>query len=276
MFVGLNYGALVETFAITRNYAKEISSVMKYIRCERCGAEIRPNMECCPICGYHIHRKEKPEKEEKAQISSDVVMNEVAEKKSSIGKILGIIVLVMFVFFIGTQSAMLFNVVRTEEEQKSGTLSDNNEESNDEALGVADSDGQDVNSDVNDGTGYLTLYCGVTAPASDFMFAKSSSDLLTTADLVQLYDEDPVVRKHRAQFAINEIFARYGYVFTSSSDTAEEARRSFGDKEWYIEAQKSCPDRNQEILRADYFNKFEKANILTLLEWEEKNVPEGT
>ena len=219
-------------------------------RCERCGAEIKENMRCCPICGYAVSQE-----------------NHVVENNVSTSKIAKI---------EAFTTAFRFDYRKAQEniEKYFQALSTDNsvEVYNSSSEGVVPVN-QDTDSVEQNVDGYITLYCGVMAPMSDFMFAHSSDDYLSAADLEQLYDADPVVRKHRAQFAINEIFARYGYVFTSNSETAEEARKSFGNKDWYVEAQKHCPEKEQDSLRENYFNKYEKANILTLLDWEEKNIP---
>ena len=242
-------------------------------RCERCGAEIKENMRCCPICGYAVSQ-------ENHVVENNVSTSKIKDRNYNVWSIIGIVgksFLVGFALFKLvtrlSETSYENNVVAVVQDTTQALSTDNSVEvynSSSEGVVPVNQDTDSVEQNVD---GYITLYCGVMAPMSDFMFAHSSDDYLSAADLEQLYDADPVVRKHRAQFAINEIFARYGYVFTSNSETAEEARKSFGNKDWYVEAQKHCPEKEQDSLRENYFNKYEKANILTLLDWEEKNIP---
>ena len=138
-------------------------------------------------------------------------------------------------------------------------------------------DQADTSSAGNVGTtgDFITIVNGIRAPKSDFFFWYSSSQLLTADDLANLYDDDPLMRKRYSQLAINEIFCRYGYIFTTDTVTAQDVRSNFGGKDWYVRAQQYCPSQDQDILRTNYMNSTERANIKLLNEWQDEYVPAG-
>ena len=86
---------------------------------------------------------------------------------------------------------------------------------------------------------------------TDYMFPNSSNEYLSDDDLKDLSKEELAIAR-------NEIFARYGYVFTK-----KEYADYFKSKSWYSE--NSDYDGNIERL-----NKYEKANVDLIKEWEEK------
>ena len=59
----------------------------------------------------------------------------------------------------------------------------------------------------------VTVIGGISAPASDFIFPFSSQRLITDSDLTVLQADTVEERHYKSQLAINEILARYGYVF---------------------------------------------------------------
>lgn len=107
----------------------------------------------------------------------------------------------------------------------------------------------------------ISLPGGGQAPASDFIFPNSSSDLLSSSDLGRLGSD------YDAQMAINEIYARYGYTFQTNSQTAIATRNKFGSKDWYRQAQSTCPTANRDRFAETYMNSVERSNIQTLVNW---------
>lgn len=91
-----------------------------------------------------------------------------------------------------------------------------------------------------------------TQPASDFIFPHSSSAYLTEAEIAQtlagMSGYSP--GKGYAQDAINEIYARNGYVFQT-----EEVRTYYQGKSWYV--------ADYSFSTAD-LNEYEKYNIALL------------
>ena len=117
----------------------------------------------------------------------------------------------------------------------------------------------------------LTIYGGIQAPASDFLFPESSSSYLSYDRMNQVLESGSSETMHTlSQLAINELLARYGYPFTSSSSTAQDARNKFGGTGWYQSVQSICPVGAGEwdVLRDNYFNSYERANFKALNEWQ--------
>ena len=112
----------------------------------------------------------------------------------------------------------------------------------------------------------ISLPGGGQAPASDFIFPNSSTDLLSSGDL-----NNRLSSAYDAQMAINEIYARYGYTFVTNSETASASRSKFGSKDWYIQAQSTCPTANRDNFAESYMNSVERANIETLLAWKDSH-----
>lgn len=90
------------------------------------------------------------------------------------------------------------------------------------------------------------------ASTGEYIIKTSNSEFLTNDD-VNVLDKDTLA------LARNEIFARYGYVFKE-----EPYKSYFQAKEWY-KANSSFDGSD------DDFNKYEKANIQIIKEWEIKN-----
>lgn len=115
----------------------------------------------------------------------------------------------------------------------------------------------------------ITIYGGIQATASDFLFPESSSEYLTTARMNQVMESSDANMMHKlSQLAINEILARYGYRFTSSSQTAQDARDQFENKGWYQSVRQICPSNQWDVLRANYMNSYERANFDALNQWQ--------
>ena len=115
----------------------------------------------------------------------------------------------------------------------------------------------------------ITIYDGIQATASDFLFPESSNEYLTTARMNEVLESsDPNMMHKLSQLAINELLARYGFTFTSSSQTAQDARDQFADKGWYQSVQRVCPSNQWDVLRANYFNSYERANFDALNQWQ--------
>ena len=115
----------------------------------------------------------------------------------------------------------------------------------------------------------ITIYGGIQADAADFLFPESSSEYLTTARMNEVMESSDSNRMHYlSQLAINELLARYGFTFTSSSQTAQDARDQFEGKGWYESAQRICPSNKWDVLRANYFNSYERANFDALNQWQ--------
>ena len=115
----------------------------------------------------------------------------------------------------------------------------------------------------------ITVYGGVQAPASDFLFPESSSTYLSYERMNQVLESSDQNTMHaRSQLAINELLARYGYTFTSSSSTAQDARNQFEGKGWYQSVQSMCPSNQWDVLRDNYFNSYERANFKALNDWQ--------
>lgn len=120
----------------------------------------------------------------------------------------------------------------------------------------------------------ITVVGGIQAPVSDFIFPYSSTSLLSDSELNNvLYSSDESVRKSKSQLAVNEIFARYGYVFQSDSATAQDARNQFNDKDWYQQARDESPSPyDWNVLHANYLNDVEKENIKRINAWQSRYV----
>ncbi len=115
----------------------------------------------------------------------------------------------------------------------------------------------------------ITIYDGIQANAADFIFPESSSEYLTTARMNQVMESSDANVMHKlSQLAINELLARYGFTFTSSSQTAQDARDQFEDKGWYQSVRRVCPSNQWDVLRANYFNSYERANFDALNQWQ--------
>lgn len=117
---------------------------------------------------------------------------------------------------------------------------------------------------------------GLSADRDDFIFPDSSSRYLSNSDLSYILSYEKHDKELETQMIINEIFARYGYTFTSSSSSATAIRNKLGNKSWYIQAQNACPvaPGEQQALIDNYMNAYEKANIKLINNWQKNNIPQ--
>lgn len=122
-----------------------------------------------------------------------------------------------------------------------------------------------------------TAYSGIMAPASDFLFPESSQEYLTQEILNQVMESpDKYAMRSHSQRAINEIFARYGFIFGGKTDTSREAISRYSGKDWYEQCKKifnQNPYSQEELLEVK-FNKYERANVYLIWDWQnEHNLP---
>lgn len=119
-----------------------------------------------------------------------------------------------------------------------------------------------------------TAYDGILAPASDFLFPKSSQEYLSYESLNQIMESsDKYAMRSISQRAINEIYARYGYTFHGKTTTSREAINLFSGKDWYekcrIEYNKNPLE--QDVLLEEVFNDVERANVYLIWDWQERH-----
>ena len=119
-----------------------------------------------------------------------------------------------------------------------------------------------------------TAYDGILAPASDFLFPKSSQEYLSYESLNQsMESSDKYAMRSISQRAINEIYARYGYTFHGKTTTSREAINLFSGKDWYekcrIEYNKNPLE--QDVLLEEVFNDVERANVYLIWDWQENH-----
>lgn len=115
----------------------------------------------------------------------------------------------------------------------------------------------------------ITIYGGIQANASDFLFPESSTEYLTTERMNQVMESSDSDMMHKlSQLAINELLARYGFTFTKDSQTAQDARDQFEGRAWYESAQEICPSNDYEVLLANYMNSYEVTNFRALNQWQ--------
>ena len=117
----------------------------------------------------------------------------------------------------------------------------------------------------------ITVIGGIQAPASDFMFPKSSERVLTWDELNTMLSDNREKMHSASQMAINEMFARYGYTFKSSTSTAREAKSYFESLDWYHSAQSYCDATDWETVRVQYMNDIERENIERINSWQREN-----
>ena len=115
----------------------------------------------------------------------------------------------------------------------------------------------------------ITVAGGIAAPESDFIFPFSSERLLTDADLTKLEGADVEEEHYRSQLAINEILARYGYVFhPENGGASKEAYDQFNGKDWYEQAKAYCPSDSANEMLYTYITATELDNINIICEWQ--------
>lgn len=113
---------------------------------------------------------------------------------------------------------------------------------------------------------------GISAPASDFIFPFSSQRLITDSDLTVLQADTVEERHYKSQLAINEILARYGYVFDPSlGGSALEAYQKFEGKDWYEAAKPYCPSTSSTEMLYTYITELELENVDIICQWQQEN-----
>lgn len=94
---------------------------------------------------------------------------------------------------------------------------------------------------------------------ADYIFPDSSDKSVSTSDIEALSNDD-------LRIAINEIYARHGYIFQSS----QEMREYFDGKDWYE------PDDDIDDMKKVSLNKTEKKNIDKMVKERDKRKADGT
>ena len=101
---------------------------------------------------------------------------------------------------------------------------------------------------------HIEIVPGNVVNNSDYIFYDSDRRYLERYELVGLTDE-------QLRIARNELYARHGYIFTTS-----EMIDYFNSKQWYIDIKNKI---SKDKFKESMFNKYEKAN-LELIQNEEK------
>ncbi len=115
----------------------------------------------------------------------------------------------------------------------------------------------------------ITVIAGIQANASDFILPYSSERALTDTDLMQLEGASVDEEHYRSQLAINEILARYGYVFhPENGGASKEAYDQFEGKAWYEAAKAYCPSTSANEMLYTYITELELSNINVICEWQ--------
>ena len=115
----------------------------------------------------------------------------------------------------------------------------------------------------------ITVVNGIQAPASDFIFPYSSTQTLTDSDLTKLEGSSVEEEHYKSQLAINEILARYGYVFhPENGGASKEAYDQFNGKSWYEQAKPYCPSDSANDMLYTYISSTELNNIDIICEWQ--------
>lgn len=116
-------------------------------------------------------------------------------------------------------------------------------------------------------TDRVSLPGGGYAPAADFVFPSSGTELLTSEQLEARFGGlDRQTAWADSQLAINEIYARYGYNFhPEKSDSAAAAYRYFHSLDWY---QQICGANTASGLGEVPLNRVEQQNVSLLAQWQ--------
>ncbi|MCI6869035.1 MAG: YARHG domain-containing protein, partial [Lachnospiraceae bacterium] len=115
----------------------------------------------------------------------------------------------------------------------------------------------------------ITVINGLQAPASDFILPYSSVRSITDDDLKKLEGASVEEEHYRSQLAINEILARYGYVFhPENGGASKEAYDQFQGKSWYEQAKAYCPSESANEMLYTYLSNIELANVNRICEWQ--------
>lgn len=115
----------------------------------------------------------------------------------------------------------------------------------------------------------ITVINGIQAPASDFILPYSSIRTITDEDLKKLEGASVEEEHYRSQLAINEILARYGYVFhPENGGASKEAYDQFNGKTWYEQAKACCPSDSANEMLYTYLSSIELDNVNIICEWQ--------
>ncbi len=119
---------------------------------------------------------------------------------------------------------------------------------------------------------YITVIAGISAPASDFILPYSSQRLMTAQDLTVLEGDTVEEEHYKSQLAINEILARYGYVFDpDQGGSALEAYQKFEGKDWYEAAKPYCPSTSSTEMLYTYITEVELENVDIICQWQQEH-----
>lgn len=122
------------------------------------------------------------------------------------------------------------------------------------------------------GEEYITVIAGISAPASDFILPYSSQRLMTAEDLKVLEGATVEEEHYKSQLAINEILARYGYVFDPTlGGSALEAYQKFEGKDWYEAAKPYCPSTSSTDMLYTYITELELDNVDVICQWQQEH-----
>lgn len=118
----------------------------------------------------------------------------------------------------------------------------------------------------------VTVINGIQADVDDFILPYSSTVYLTPDDLEALEGDTVEEEHYKSQLAINEILARYGYVFyPENGGSAKEAYDQFEGKEWYEQAKPFCPTTSANEMISTYLSWTERTNIDLICEWQKEH-----
>lgn len=92
----------------------------------------------------------------------------------------------------------------------------------------------------------------------EYIFPFSDAEYLTYKEIEFLVDSGGI---ELLRLAINEMFARHGFVFSK-----EENRSYFSEKSWYY----PVTDLTDEYIKTNLFNEYESENLKKMIEIEEK------
>lgn len=278
--------------------------------CPKCGRDNMNGIILCPYCGASLKAEDNDNKLKDQRNNADVFHRQDAmistecenrnvpdqflfghsqNKKAGIQKelfIVGAIVILMAVFFgadiLGFDGRTNQNIAAEfDKADEKKDIIENIHESISESVSsekyaVDSSYGEkqnltEENLSETGGKEVIEVYGGIKAPAEDFVFPYSSQKILTDEELLTLESDDPQTMHDKSQQAINEVFARYGYTFGSTTKTSRAAKERFEALDWYTQVQKKCPSNSWWTLQTEYFNENEVQNIQILNEWQKQH-----
>ena len=118
----------------------------------------------------------------------------------------------------------------------------------------------------------ITIPCGIEVPASEFEYPDSSQRAYTQAEFTAYFTGEQRDKYYKSQIFIDEIFARYGYSFSETSQRPGKAIfDKYKDKEWYQKAMASCPSQSMDTLLFQVMTSTEYNNVMAVNSWQEAN-----